>query len=39
VDLLASAARTGETGDGTVLAVTVDSVMRMRNGDPAEDAV
>ena len=39
IDAIVSNARTGETGDGKIFVLPVESVVRVRTGDRNEDAI
>ena len=39
IDAIAEAAKTGEIGDGKILITSIDSVVRIRNGDQDEEAL
>ncbi len=39
IDVITAAARTGKIGDGKVWAVDVDRVLRVRTGEPGDDAI
>jgi nitrogen regulatory protein PII len=39
IDAIAEAAKTGEIGDGKIFITSIDSVVRIRNGDKDEEAL
>ena len=39
IDAIAEAAKTGEIGDGKIFITSIDSVVRIRTGDKAEEAL
>ena len=39
IDAIARAARTGETGDGKIFVLPVETVVRVRTGDRNENAI
>ena len=39
IDIIASNARTGETGDGKIFVLPVSNVVRIRTGDKGENAI
>ena len=39
VDIIASNARTGETGDGKIFVLPVSNVIRIRTGDTGDNAI